>query len=156
MDNLPIVNNRSCGTCTKCCEGNLRFKLKEFNIEVLNSKPCPFVEANNGCTIHERRPQSPCRDFLCDWLTNEDIPEELKPSLTNTIIYTKTINGIKFMRLTEAGSKMDSAVLSWATQYCISNRINFVWRVEDKVYWFGDPNFNLMMEEQKKIDYRDI
>lgn len=37
---------RECGDCTKCCEGNLTFTIKD--IKVYGGKPCPFVDIHKG------------------------------------------------------------------------------------------------------------
>jgi len=67
----------------------------------------------NGCSIYDQRPEDPCKSFRCEWLTNENIPYWMKPDLVNVIIYKRYENEKNFLEFTEAGSKLDSKVLSW-------------------------------------------
>lgn len=43
---------------------------------------CKFCNA--GCTIYNKRPE-PCKDFNCEWLVDENIPEELRPDKSHVI-----------------------------------------------------------------------
>jgi hypothetical protein len=149
INNLPIVNGRSCDGCTKCCEGHLAADIRGQYMGKLDTgeiKPCIFVDAGKGCKEYEKRPIDPCRTFKCDWLTNPDIPESFKPSRSNSIFITRTINGVEYMRLLEAGRKLDSEVLSWAVSYALVNELNFAWLVLDNIFWIGSDDFNKMMD----------
>jgi len=164
MDLLPIVEGRSCEGCTKCCEGHLRadIKLKDgsqtayMGIYEEGIKPCPFVKVGEGCTTYDVRPDIPCRVFKCDWLTNPDMPESFKPSRSNAIFTTRTINGIGYTKLIEAGRKLDSEVLSWAFEYCLSNGINFSWNVLENIFWLGSQEFNEMMDKDYPLLKKEL
>jgi hypothetical protein len=155
MDLLPIVNNRSCGDCTKCCEGHLRadIKLKDGSDPVFMGqdengfKPCPFVTVGKGCGVYEKRPDNPCAIFKCDWLTDESMPESFRPNRANAIFTTRTIKGIEYTMLLEAGRKLDSEVLSWAISKHLADGTNFAWRVLTNIFWIGSEEFNNMMDE---------
>jgi len=150
MDFLPIVEGRSCEGCTKCCEGHLRATIKGHEMGSDNYgelKPCIFVEIGKGCGDYEDRPMNPCKIFKCDWLTNPDMPESFKPSRSNAIFTTRTVNGIQYMKLIEAGKKLDSEVLSWAIEHALMNGINFSWRVLSNIFWIGSEDFNIMMDK---------
>jgi len=155
MDFLPIVEGRSCGDCTKCCEGHLRadINLKDgtptvwMGIDEVGRKPCAFVKVGEGCTVYEKRPDSPCAIFRCDWLTNPDMPESFKPSRSNSIFTTRSVRGVQYTKLIEAGRKLDSEVLSWAFEYYMGNALNFSWNVLENIFWLGSEEFNNMMEE---------
>lgn len=156
MDLLPIVEGRSCEGCTKCCEGHLRadIKLSDGRTSWIgqeedtgNFHPCGFLKQGVGCGAYEERPYSPCQLFKCDWLTNPDMPESFKPSRSNAIFTTRTVNGIEYMKLIEAGRKLDSEVLSWAIEYILMNGINFSWRVQKNIFWIGSEDFNIMMDK---------
>lgn len=150
MDFLPIVNNRSCGTCTKCCEGYLKADIKGKMMGIDDEGkvvPCQFVKIGEGCGSYADRPVSPCQIFKCDWLTNEQMPETFKPSISNSIFTTRTIRGVEYTMLIEAGRKLDAEVLSWAISYHLENGSNFAWRVLGNIFWIGSEEFNKMMDE---------
>jgi hypothetical protein len=150
MNKLPIIEGRSCDNCTKCCEGFLAGDIRGHWMGIEQNgvnKPCFFLELGKGCKEYEKRPVDPCRTFKCDYLTNEDIPEAFKPSNANAIFTTRTVKGIEYMQLIEAGRKLDSEVLSWAVSYALVNNLNFAWRVLENIFWIGDEAFNKMMDE---------
>jgi hypothetical protein len=154
MNSLPIINNRSCADCTKCCEGHLAGDIRGNYMGMMPDKtikPCIFVEVGKGCKEYEKRPVDPCRTFKCDWLTNPDMPESFKPNRSNSIFVTRTIKGIEYMKLIEAGRKLDSEVLSWAISYALANDINFAWTVLDNIFWVGNEEFNKMMDEDYPV-----
>jgi hypothetical protein len=109
--------------------------------------PCPFVKIGEGCGVYESRPVSPCQTFKCDYLTDASMPESFKPSRSNTIFTTRTIKGIEYTMLIEAGNKLDSEVLSWAISKHLEEGTNFAWRVLGNIFWIGDEAFNNMMAE---------
>lgn len=142
---------RECGTCTKCCEGWLVGEALGYKFYA--GKPCHFVAIGKGCSVYAKRPKDPCVSFKCEWLTNENIPEWMKPSEINAIITQKVKNDIEYISLVEAGSILSSCVLTWVIEYALSKNLNLVWFVEGGFHWFGSPEFNqLMMEEQAPIN----
>lgn len=155
MDLLPTVEGRSCGECTKCCEGHLsgEIKLSDGRESWIGQEedgtlhPCGFLKLGEGCGAYSERPTIPCKVFKCDWLTNPSIPESFKPDRSRAIFSTRTINGIEYMKLIEAGGKLDSEVLSWAIEYALMNGINFSWRVLENIFWLGNEEFNVMMNK---------
>jgi hypothetical protein len=79
----PIVEGRSCGTCTLCC--------KVMEITELN-KPgdswCPHCEPGHSCRIYENRPEE-CRTFYCGYLTIPALDERWKPRRSRIIVHVK-------------------------------------------------------------------
>jgi uncharacterized protein len=75
--------SRTCGTCTLCC--------RLPDIDEL-SKPanewCTNCVDGVGCTIYESRPQT-CRDFLCLWMTDNQISNDWEPAKAHMMIYTQ-------------------------------------------------------------------
>lgn len=73
--------NRTCGTCTLCCRLP---EIEEFD------KPanawCENCVEGQGCAIYDERPQL-CRDFLCQWITNDTLGPEWEPSISNMMVY---------------------------------------------------------------------
>ena len=149
MINLPVVQGRSCGECTKCCEGYLDGNIR--GQEMTLGKPCFLVEIGKGCTDYENRPESPCKTFQCDWLTNKDVPEVLKPDNSRVILTTVVENNIEYMKIIEAGGKLDSEILTWALEYSLHNSKNISWSILGNLFWFGDDEFDEMMNLKHPI-----
>jgi hypothetical protein len=140
MNNLPVVEGRSCDGCTKCCEGYMSGKILGKTVDLNN--PCFLVEIGKGCGDYENRPEFPCKSFQCDWLINPSIPDNFKPSESNVIMSTRPVNSeISYMEVIEAGSKLDSEVLTWSIAYSMEKDINIVWNIEGNKYWLGDDDF---------------
>jgi hypothetical protein len=141
-----MSNIRNCNNCTKCCEGYLKGKVngKKF----YPGQPCFFSILNSGCSIYEDRPAKPCKTYSCLWVTNIEIPEWLKPSVANILIDKMVENGIEYLRLLEAGSKISDEALSWAKSYSENNNLNLLWQSDDKMLWTGTEKFISMMEKK--------
>lgn len=140
------MSKRECGTCTKCCEGYLVGEALGHNF--YQGKPCHFLSIGKGCTVYAKRPQDPCVVFKCSWLSNADIPEWMKPSDIDTILSEREFKGVKYLQAVEAGSVLDSKVLTWLIEYALSNSINLLWTVEGGAHWVGKPDFNSLMTEK--------
>lgn len=136
---------RECGECTKCCEGWLTTTVKTKNIYPGN--PCKFVAIGKGCTIYSERPRDPCITYKCAWLTEEDIPEWMKPDKINAIIDYRYVNNIKYLCVNEAGEVLRSDVLTQLFLYAINNNLNFLWKVKSGINYIGSAQF---LEEMKK------
>ena len=150
MDFLPIVDGRSCESCTKCCEGHLRADIKGNFMGMADDGsivPCIFVKVGEGCNSYSDRPVNPCQIFKCDYLTDPTMPDSFKPSRSNAIFTTRKIKDIEYTMLIEAGRKLDSEVLSWAIEKHLLEGTNFAWRVLGNIFWIGNEEFNKMMAE---------
>ena len=131
---------RKCEDCTKCCEGSLSGEAlgKTFS----RGRPCHFVAIGSGCTVYAQRPKDPCATYKCEWLTNPELPEWMKPSLVDTIVdKRKTSSGIEYLNVIEAGSVLTARVLSNLLLYALSNSINIAWEVEGGKNWIGSQEF---------------
>lgn len=149
MINLPVVQGRSCEGCTKCCEGYLAGEVLNKKVDLNN--PCFLVEIGKGCKDYENRPEFPCKTFQCDWLVNPEIPDFLKPSESNVIMSTRPMNKkINYLEIIEAGSKLDSEVLTWSIGYSMEKDINIVWNINGNQYWLGDDDFCDFIESSIK------
>lgn len=133
------MEKRSCGTCTKCCEGWLSGKA--FGNSFYPGKPCHFVIIGKGCSVYAKRPQDPCISYKCGWLTNLDIPEWLKPEFSNVIIDFRNIEEHTYINLIEAGGIVSSRVLNWFIQFALNNQLNAIWQVEGGKNWIGSEGF---------------
>jgi hypothetical protein len=140
------MEKRSCGTCTKCCEGYLSGEALGHTFYL--GKPCHFLAIGTGCTVYEKRPKDPCVSYKCAWLTNTDVPMWMKPSDVHAIIDSKIINGVEYFRVTEAGITLDSKVLTWAIEYALRTKSNLLWKVAGGFHWLGSSEFNVIMQKE--------
>jgi hypothetical protein len=134
-----ILNERSCGTCTKCCEGWLSANIRGH--KMYPGKPCFFVEIGKGCTDYDNRPVIPCKIFNCEWIKNIKIPEEFKPKNIGFIIQKKYLKKSEYYSLVPASQKINilniEKIFSWFKQ----NNINFFYINNNEKYFTGDKEF---------------
>lgn len=130
------ISSRSCGSCTKCCEGYTSGGV--YGIKFGNGIPCHFVEIGLGCTIYEDRPRHPCQIYKCHWITNIDIPEHFKPEISHIMA---TRRGQKFFVLTNVGPNPNSEVIDWYKAYCDQNGFSMAYRQDNRDLFYGDPEF---------------
>ena len=142
------IRERSCGTCTKCCDGYLSGEVQ--GISFFPGKPCHFVDVNSGCSIYEDRPENPCKSFKCQWLVDPNFPEWAKPNLINAIFNAHHIGEHFYYSLMEAGEKLDAKILSWAITYMTINKFNFSWSYEGIFSAIGSEEFMKMYYQQEK------
>ncbi len=137
------MSKRSCGTCTKCCEGWLTGEV--LGHKFYGGKPCHFISIGKGCSVYAQRPKDPCVSFKCGWLASPDIPEWFKPDEINAIVKFDEVEGIPRVTLIEAGEVLQSRVLNWFILYGLNNKLNFAWQVQGELHWIGSPEFNKVM-----------
>lgn len=130
---------RTCGTCTKCCDGTLSGEIKGHKMGA--GKPCHFLKIGQGCTIYDDRPQEPCKRYVCAWIIDDEIPDFMKPENSNCILDYIYHNNVKYLRLAESDKPYSAEVLSWCIDYAKTKGLNFTWMVNHKSYWIGDPEF---------------
>lgn len=131
---------RSCGECTKCCEGWLEATI--YGNTMHNGKPCFFLD--KGCSIYENRPVDPCRDYSCAWQEEDSIPLWMKPSRSNVIITHKTSGAdgaVSYYQVTEAGGTIESPVLNWIIHWALRNQHNICYEVAGKHHVMGTAEF---------------
>lgn len=143
-------SKRTCGDCTKCCEGWLSGNV--LGNTMYPGKPCHFISINQGCTVYSQRPKDPCISFRCQWLDNPEIPEWFKPNQINAIVKYSYINEIPYISILEAGGVLQSRALSWFIQYALNKQLNFVWQVEGEFNWVGSAEFDLAMQSGPPIN----
>ena len=146
---LGEKRSRSCGDCTKCCDGWLTAMI--YGEEMYPGKPCRFVKAGTGCTIYESRPDNPCKGFSCNWILDEEIPEKFKPSEVGVIIHWLQVKHIEYLHLTEAGGKISKELADWFTEYCTNKGYNFGWTTNGKEHYFGGKMFTQLMKSKINI-----
>ena len=137
---------RECGSCTKCCEGWLSADIKGH--DMYPGKPCFFVEIGIGCKDYENRPKDPCKDFLCEWIVNKDVPEHLYPAKSGVIIKYAKIENIKYIKMVRSPKEPTTEDLSWFFTYVANNNLNCAWDTDKQTYWFGDMEFIKAMNKE--------
>lgn len=140
MKTIPIVSEkRSCGDCTLCCEGWLINSSHGY--EMWPGRKCQFVSLGKGCTIYDQRPDT-CVKYECQWLSDERIPEWMKPNKCGAILKEREMNGVKYLEIIEAGQKLDSEVLSWAFNSLVTKKFdNLKYQVSSGWNYFGTKEF---------------
>ena len=144
---------RECGTCTECCEGWLSTTVNGY--EIYPGRPCQFV-GEGGCSIHENKPEDPCRIFKCEWLENNDIAGWMKPNKSKVIImsrdwsYEEEPQG-EYLVVIEAGQQIDSEIFDWLVNFHLNKNIPMIiqvskeaspWSQSQKEYkFYGNEKF---------------
>jgi uncharacterized protein len=77
---MGSIPGKSCGDCTMCCTA---LEIVEFKKPP--GQPCVNCQASGGCAIYASRP-SVCRDFECLWLTERNLPRNMRPDRVRTIL----------------------------------------------------------------------
>ncbi|NBP58816.1 hypothetical protein EBU71_20180 [bacterium] len=103
---------KSCGGCTRCCEGFLSTKVYDFEISP-SAGGCRFL-GKNGCNIYQVRPYDPCQVFQCGWKENTVIPDFMRPDLSDIIILLRYIESYHFYRLVKCSDDLKPEVIEWA------------------------------------------
>lgn len=146
--------SRQCGECTKCCEGYLHGEsdliMQDGKTFKLGGSPCPILQIGKGCREYENRPQNPCRGFECEWLRQPDVyPEEMRPDKVGAIFSLQDVDGVQYLRITEAGKRLDAEVLSHGVKITLINRYNLYWEIDGRMHWFGNKDFVTIMNKYK-------
>jgi len=139
---------RPCGECSLCCDGWVKTRVLGHDIDL--AKPCPFSSGQN-CTIHEKRPDDPCREFFCGWAEPEsDLPEWLQPHQSGVIILSGRAmwSGRPVDVLVSAGKDPDDKTLDWFHEYSIANMRPFIYQREEQWYAFGPEAFQRLVSER--------
>ena len=155
-----MSTSRECGECTKCCEGYLysdnELVFKDGKKFMLGGVPCPVLQIGKGCGDYENRPQNPCRGFQCEWLRQPDVyPDEMRPDRIQAIFSLQEVEGVPYLRVTEAGARLDAEVLSHAVKLTLLNRFNLYWEVDGKIHWFGNKDFVTIMNQSRQENLKD-
>ena len=106
---------KNCNGCTRCCEGWLTTKVYDFDIGP-GIGGCRFL-GKNGCNIYQTRPHDPCKVFQCGWKENTQVPEFMRPDLSNVILLVRFIESFHFYRIVKCGDDLLPEVVKWAKDY---------------------------------------
>lgn len=132
---------RPCGDCSLCCDGWLRTHVLGHDIYL--GHPCSYSNGRH-CTIHETRPQDPCRVFFCGWAEpGSRLPEWMWPKQSGVIVLTgrSQWRGRPVDVLVSAGRDPDEKVLAWYQQYSMKNLRPFLYQRNERWFGFGPQEF---------------
>jgi hypothetical protein len=116
--------------------------------EMYPGTPCYF-RGDQCCTIYERRPKYPCRDFLCGWLQpGSPFPEEFRPDKLGVMVITMKWRGRDAYMLRSAGRDPDSKLLAWMREFSVRTGNPFFYEENGERLGFGPPEFQIEMAEK--------
>jgi hypothetical protein len=85
------------------------------------------------------------------WINNEEIPDFMRPDLSNVVLTQLNINGIYYIEAREAARKnMTTSILSNVIMYAFHTNQNLVYHVSGQFYWIGEPKFMVEMSKKSK------
>jgi hypothetical protein len=140
--------HRECGECAACCEGWLTGTVFDQELKPGGTK-CRYIRPGGGCGVYEQRPQQPCREFICGWLTpNNPFPESFKPTLSGVIIYPTQWRGMRAYRLVPAGRDPAPAMLEWMARFSQQTGIPFFYEIKGETMGYGPQIFVQDMQQR--------
>ncbi len=137
----PSATTRPCGECALCCAGWVKTRVLGHGIDL--GHPCPY-SSGHGCTIHEHRPEEPCRVFFCGWAERGSaLPEWMRPDRCGVIVLTgrSRWRGLAVDVLVSAGSDPDGPLFEWFSRRAMAEKRPFIFQRGDQWFGFGPPEF---------------
>ena len=140
---LQAAGQRQCGTCTACCDGWLESTVLGYPMKP--GQPCHF-RGEGCCTIYEKRPQSPCRSFVCGWLApGSPFPEDFRPDRLGVMMVRTRWRGGPALILRSAGRDPDESLLVWMREFGARTGTPFFYEQRGERFGFGPPAFQQEM-----------
>jgi len=140
------VAARQCGECTACCDGWVAGVIEGH--EMRPGTPCHF-RGDHCCTIYERRPQHPCRNFICGWLQpGGPFPDDWRPDKLGVMVIPMKWRGQEAYVLRSAGRDPDAGVIGWMEVMSTRLKRPFFYEVGGERFGFGPPEFQQEMAER--------
>ena len=140
---------RPCGDCSLCCDGWLTTHVLGHDIYL--GHPCTFSDGHR-CTIHEKRPEDPCRVFFGGWAeAGSHLPEWMWPKESKVIVMTgrSSWSGQPVDVLVSAGRDPDEKVLTWYRDYSTKTMRPFMYQLNEQ--WFGYGPVAFQQEMAAKV-----
>jgi len=111
------MTERTCGTCTACCEG----WLSADELDMRPGRACRHC-TQQGCAIYQNRPEDPCVRFQCGWLVEgSPLPDEMRPDRSGVIVLLgRSWRDWKVIYAIPAGTRVPSDSLEWLRAYAQS------------------------------------
>ena len=139
----PTHAARKCGVCVTCCGGWVAGNM--LGHEVKPGSPCPFV-CETGCSVYERRPTNPCKNFVCGWLLPESpFPEDFRPDKVGVIIVRIAWRARPAYILVSAGRDPEEPMLEWMRGYSMQTGGPFFYAQGGERLGFGPMEFQQEM-----------
>jgi len=146
---IPVVAAapaRACGECTACCDGWVKGTIEGH--DMYPGQPCHF-RGERCCTIYERRPQKPCRDFTCGWLQpGNPFPDDWRPDRLGVMVIPMRWRGREAYVLRSAGRDPDRALIAWMEALSERTGRPFFYEIAGERYGYGPPEFQREMRER--------
>jgi Fe-S-cluster containining protein len=98
MNPLPVLPERACAGCTKCC---VSLAVRELQKPAFT--PCVHL-GDRCCTIYPDRPPT-CQAFKCLWLRGM-LPEEFKPEHCG-VVFAGSADGKGLIAVVDSGLHID-------------------------------------------------
>jgi len=149
---LRAAGKRECGTCTACCDGWVKGTIEGH--DMFPGQPC-FFRGQGCCTIYERRPADPCRNFVCGWLQAESpFPEDFRPDRLGVLIIPVRWRDKTAYILRSAGRDPDEALLGWMRAFSLKTGRPFFYEQRGERFGFGPREFQVEMLARLERDER--
>jgi len=116
---------------------------------------CRFVDSGVGCTIYNDRPERPCKTYQCFWRSNEDVPENLKPSITGMIITEINPLGVNELNIVPAGGHSEE-LIDWFIEYTQTNNINATAVKNGEQVFSGTPEYIAKRKDEDRKNYERL
>lgn len=143
---VAAIPARKCGECTACCDGWVAGTIEGH--EMKPGTPC-FFRGEHCCSIYERRPQHPCRDFVCGWLQpGSPFPEDWRPDKVGVMVIPMRWRGRDAYVLRSAGRDPDPEMIRWMEAMSARLERPFFYEVAGERFGFGPPEFQQEMSER--------
>lgn len=140
-------NIKTCGTCTKCCEGWINANIEGHSVYPGN--PCYFLQEGSGCTRYDTRPYFPCKNYQCGWLIFKDIPDKWKPENCGVIMTVLDLHDEKYINFQNAPLIPSIEMVEWAKEYFSKKEMNFLYVDRRGIHPFGTKSFIRSVREHK-------
>ena len=111
-------------------------------------QPC-FFRGEQNCSIYERRPQHPCRNFMCGWLqAGSPFPDDWRPDKLGVIVIQMRWRGREAYVLRSAGRDPDERMLASMRELSLRTQRPFFYEIGGERFGFGPPEFQHEMSEK--------
>jgi hypothetical protein len=100
----------------------------------------------DGCSVYERRPTNPCKNFICGWLAPDSpFPEHFRPDRVGVIIIRIAWRDRPAYILVSAGRDPDEEMLEWMRRFSMRTGSPFFYAQAGEKMGFGPAAFQQEM-----------
>ena len=141
MREQPEAAARQCGSCTACCDGWLKIRVRDH--DVYPGRPCPFSAAGR-CSIYAERPVDPCREFVCGWLApTSPLPDWMRPDRSDVIFLPANFRwrGVAVDVAVPVGARPKAKARAWLESFSTTARRPLLLQADGEWHAFGPPQF---------------